>query len=87
MVWMSSLSLAVPWGCPSALGPLSPSLSVLLDRVSTSWKCHRAAERGEGSAAPGAAQSSPPPEALSRAPPPPHTLQEICTHSAGTARG
>lgn len=41
MVWMSSLSTAVAGVCPAAGGfrltPLSPSLSVLLDRVSTSW--------------------------------------------------
>lgn len=34
MVWMSSLSLAVPGACPARC---SPSLSVLLDSVSTSW--------------------------------------------------
>lgn len=38
MVWMSSLSLVVPWACPATVCPFSPSLSVLLDRVSTSCK-------------------------------------------------
>lgn len=38
MVWMSSLSLVVPWACPATACPFSPSLSVLLDRVSTSCR-------------------------------------------------
>lgn len=35
---MSSLSLALPCACPEAVCPFSPSLSVLLESVNTSYK-------------------------------------------------
>lgn len=55
MVWISSLSTAVAEVWPAVgfrLVPLSPSLSVLLDRVRTSWEGRRVRKRkrvnGEG---------------------------------------
>lgn len=80
---MSSLSLAVPCACPAAACPFSPSLSVLLDSVSTSCGTAPAAlARGsaQGRASPSALQGSlcPPrrvllsssrPSGLPRAPP------------------
>lgn len=50
MVWISSLSMAAAEVWPAVgfrLVPLSPSLSVLLDRVRTSWESRRVKRRNK----------------------------------------